>query len=319
LPQVRPYKVDHIIPQSDKRGYSYKPGFRDDRQGISINEFGFRVSPTGPDPAPGAEVIACLGDSVPFGHGLRDEETYPFQLDKLLKQAGSPLAAINAGVQSYNLQQSIEHLSRDVLGHYDPVAVTMQTANDVGLLLTYRWAWTPESTWAPYRPNIPFLLNSFATLHHVLPVVGGLVGRFVGGQAGGYPLDPMLENEERLLRELIGTCSAKTIQLVLMPINPFYYQTKATEKNAQLSRWPAWRSESAGADTVIEQFNQVLIRVARDYGPAQGVHVFDVRAYLDDQPRDGLYTDFIHHSPEGNQRVAQGLFEFLRAMNIAAR
>src|SRR4029077_5463578 len=156
--------------------------------------------------------------------------------------------AINAGVQSYNLRQSIEHLYRDVLVHYHPVAVTVQTANDVALLLTYRWAWTPESTWAPYRPNIPFLLNSSATLHHLLPLAGGVLGHLVGGQAGAYPLDPMLANEEQLLRELIAACVSRKIRLVLMPINPFYYQTKAIDKNAQLSRWPAWKSESAGAD-----------------------------------------------------------------------
>src|SRR5262249_15618024 len=128
LAQLQPYKVEHIVRQDDKRAYSYKPNFRDESQGISIDQFGFRASPRVPGPAAGSAVIACLGDSVPFGHGLRDEETYPFQLNELLKAAGSPVSAINAGVQSYNLQQSIEHFHRDVLPHYRPVAVTLQAA-----------------------------------------------------------------------------------------------------------------------------------------------------------------------------------------------
>ena len=131
LLRQRPYNVDHIVPQDDKRAYSYKPNFRDAQEGVSINQFGFRTSPSLPEPESGSEVIVNLGDSVPYGHGLRDEQTYPFELSRLMKEAGSPLAVINAGVQSYNLQQSIEHFYRDAMAHYRPVVVTLQTANDV--------------------------------------------------------------------------------------------------------------------------------------------------------------------------------------------
>jgi hypothetical protein len=136
------------------------------------------------------------------------------------------------------------------------------------------------------------------------------------GRSQAYPLDPMLANEERLLREFIGVCGREGTKVVLMPINPFYYQTKAREKNAQLSRWPAWRAETTGWETVIDRFNEVLLRVAREAGPGQGVYLFDVREYLDGHEREPLYTDFIHHSPEGNRLVAQGLFEFLRAKGV---
>lgn len=71
-----------------------------------------------------------------------------------------------------------------------------------------------------------------------------------------------------------------------------------------------------GWGTVIDRFNAVLIRVGREYGPQNGVYVFDVRGYLDNQDREALYTDFIHHSPEGNRRVAQGLFELMKAIGI---
>jgi hypothetical protein len=145
---------------------------------------------------------------------------------------------------------------------------------------------------------------------------GSVVGKFSGGGALVYPPDLMLANEERLLRELIGVCASKRIALVLMPINPFYYQTKNTERNDRLSRWAAWRAETMGWETVIDRFNDVLIRVAGQYGPRDGVYLFDVRAYFDDQEREPLYTDFIHHSPEGNRRVAQGLFAFMKAMEI---
>src|SRR5262245_55533703 len=71
LPRLRPFKVDHIIPQDDKRAYSYKPNFHDDSEGISIDQFGFRMSRKQPVPPSGSDVIVSLGDSVPFGHALR--------------------------------------------------------------------------------------------------------------------------------------------------------------------------------------------------------------------------------------------------------
>jgi hypothetical protein len=126
----------------------------------------------------------------------------------------------------------------------------------------------------------------------------------------------MLANEERLLRELVGVCRAKGTKLILMPINPFYYQTARRERNVQLSRWEAWRADTMGWESVIERYNEVLVRVAHEAGPDAGVYLFDVRAELDTQDREPLYTDFIHHSPEGNRRVAEGLFAFLKAKRI---
>src|SRR5438046_8839213 len=102
-----------------------------------------------------------------------------------------PLAVINGGVESYNLQQSIEHFYRDALTHYQPVVVTLQAANDVALLLTYRESWTPDSTWAPYRLNIPFLLGSSATLHSLMALKERLVGTSSEGGARVYPPEQM--------------------------------------------------------------------------------------------------------------------------------
>lgn len=311
----QPFQVDHMVRQDDKRAYAYRPGYRSEVEGLTIDERGFRASPEVGSPAPGAEVIAVLGDSVPFGHGVRDDETYPHALGSLLRAAGSPVAVVNAGVQSYNLQQSIERFYRDVLAHYRPLAITLQTANDVALLLTYRAGWTPESTWAPYRPTRLFAVGSSAILHYLAPLIG-VLGAVLPQSLFGYPMEEMLANEERLLRELIDVCRSTGTTLVLLPINPFYYQTAERHRNEQLSRWAEWQGDPMGWGSAIERFNEVLLRVAREAGPDAGVHVFDVRAYLDALDREPLYTDSIHHSPEGNRRVAEGLFAFLKAERI---
>ncbi len=69
-----------------------------------INNFGFR----GPDfqmPKPsGVYRIICLGDSVTFGWSLEDSETYPAQLQNLLRQKhpGCKMEVINLGTSGYS-------------------------------------------------------------------------------------------------------------------------------------------------------------------------------------------------------------------------
>ena len=310
--QQNPYKVDHIIPQNDKRAFSYKPNFRDPTQRLSIDQFGFRSSPTLPVPEAGSKVIAALGDSVPFGHGLNDEETYPFALNELLADRGSALRVVNAGVQSYNIQQSIEHFRRDVRAHYRPVIVTLQAANDVGLLLHYRGSWTPEKTWAPHRRDF---FMSVMTRSATMAILGRRLLQFTSGDVPQQK-DQMLQNEEKLLDEFTEECSKAGIVVILMPIDLFYYQTSHTEKNPQLSKWMAWKTESRGWEAVFDDFNRVMAELAQRKGPPSGVYFFDTRAYLDREDREPLYVDFVHYSPEGNRRVAQGLIEFMTAKRL---
>jgi hypothetical protein len=310
--QQNPYRVEHIIPRDDKRGFSYKPNFRDPALGLTIDQFGFRTSPALPAPAVGAKVVAALGDSVPFGHGLTDEDTYPFALNTLLAHRGSSLRVVNAGVQSYNLAQSIEHFRRDVRAHYQPVIVTLQAANDVGLLLHYRGAWTPDKTWEPYRSSV---WTSLLTRSATMAILGSRLQTFASGDVPQQK-DRMLQNEEKLLDEFTDECGKAGIAVILLPIDLFYYQTSHTEKNPQLSRWPAWQAQSTGWEAVFDDFNRVMAGVAHRKGPASGVYFFDTRACLDGEDREPLYVDFVHYSPEGNRRVAQGLLEFMAAHGL---
>jgi hypothetical protein len=122
-----------------------RPNYTDPVNGITINALGFR------GPLLSKELhslIVALGDSVPFGAGVRDDETYPAILDTLVGPAFSGMRVLNAGVSSYNIRQSFDRLQYDVLKHYEKQVrvVTLQAANDVSLLTWYRQAWTPEVT-----------------------------------------------------------------------------------------------------------------------------------------------------------------------------
>jgi lysophospholipase L1-like esterase len=68
---------------------------------VRTNHHGFR----GDDPVPGRRVVLCLGDSIPFGWGVDQTESFPAQLQARLNAAtksGRPWAVINAAVPSYS-------------------------------------------------------------------------------------------------------------------------------------------------------------------------------------------------------------------------
>lgn len=78
-----------------------------------INRHGLR----GPDVAArkpaGTLRVLCAGDSGTFGWGVRDDETYPFFLQKALNEgAGARVQAVNAGIPGYSSHQVLGLLRR---------------------------------------------------------------------------------------------------------------------------------------------------------------------------------------------------------------
>jgi hypothetical protein len=82
--------------RSDRRGYFGADGRVDYR----INQLGLRGKEIPFEKPPGVRRILCVGDSVTFGEGVREEDTWPERLGRLL---GPGTQILNAGVQGYDL------------------------------------------------------------------------------------------------------------------------------------------------------------------------------------------------------------------------
>jgi lysophospholipase L1-like esterase len=94
--------------------WSPMPGFRGDVRGwpVSINSLGLRGPEVEiPKPARSRRVV-CLGDSITFGYGVGDEDTYPHLLGRAL--AGGGIDVVNAGVTGYTSGQVLK-LARRLL------------------------------------------------------------------------------------------------------------------------------------------------------------------------------------------------------------
>jgi len=92
-------------PAGDRRGYFGADG----KVVYRLNMFGLR----GPDVSgmkqPNGFRVLCLGDSITFGEGVREEDTYAMQLQKLLAAAmpDRKVEVLNEGVQGYGTKEEI--------------------------------------------------------------------------------------------------------------------------------------------------------------------------------------------------------------------
>ena len=98
---------------------------------VHVDRHGLRGPERGPPP-PGARSVLVLGDSMTFGVGVGDEETYPALLEPLLDSAlASPARVWNGGVTALGPQEELLRLEA-LLPRLSPDLVLLQltVAND---------------------------------------------------------------------------------------------------------------------------------------------------------------------------------------------
>lgn len=320
------FRIGYTQPVSDRRGYALRPGYRDANAGISISESGFRRTPSSENAR--TPIIACIGDSVPFGAGVRDEETYPFLLSAVLKEKGVTVGVVNAGVPSYNLRQSFDRLKKEVLtqdGRGQVLLVTVDAANDISLLTYYGANWTPDVTWAEVRWSgtwgISSVFTRVALAHYWSKLVSsidrkGQHGGIDGKSISSLKKDEMLSHVRHLLHTELAALEKRGVQVVLLPINPFYYQVAGRERNASLRQWASMAPYVEGWDDLIGRYNDVLKSVSLQY---KNAYFFDMRLIMDLHDRDALYLDYIHYSPRGNSLFVSALLDFLDEKSVIPR
>ena len=98
---------------------------------IRINAHGFR----GPEPRSRVDAagrIVVLGDSITFGHYLREETTFPRLLEGQLRASGRATEVLNFGVGGYDVLQEVSLLASRP--EYHPTLVVLAYClNDAGI------------------------------------------------------------------------------------------------------------------------------------------------------------------------------------------
>ena len=311
------FRTTYIEPVNDRRQYSLRPGFEDSGIGIKINSAGFRGSSDVDGPTPDEPVVVILGDSKAFGSGVRDSETYASRLDRKFRDNGIPIRVLNAGVPSYNARQAIDRFRIDVASKYNVRAVVFQVPfNDISLASHYRDDWGPDVTWAGARfgdfaPPLPWTQKS-AIVYYVNRALqeSGSPSRPSQGEIT-YESVPSERLAAHLKNEISGflqECGSRSIPVVLLPTDPFYYQTARFDENESLPLWAPSSKFVKIWQPLVLSYDALLKDAA---GTSEFILWLDIRRNFDETDRSKLYIDFIHYSAEGNQLVADNIYNLL--------
>lgn len=309
------FRVNYIVSTDDRRQYTLRPNYSDSEYDIHINQWGERKTPQDEKLENNRNIIVCLGDSVPFSAATSGWPTYPAYLAQNLTNEGFKYYVINAGVPSYNLRQSFDRLELGVFKHVgveNVKVITVQAGNDIALLAYYRENWTPELTWADVRFNIhpiPFS-NHLAISHYLSQLISQPKGNNKNyvGELMAEKINLILQEELVKLQKL-----SDDVIVILLPINPFYYQLANTDRNIELERWDYNYSYVENYDQLTRDFNDVLSDISSNF---DNVFFLDVRIAMDNLDRNDYYSDYIHLNPEGNKLQAQLIFDFLAEKNL---
>jgi lysophospholipase L1-like esterase len=138
--------LDTLV-QEEPIGYRNRPGLEGRFYGapVAINARGMRDREVGAKP-PGEFRVLVLGDSVPFGIGVRVEDSLPRQLERIL-QAREPakrIRTLNLGVPSYNTEQELIQLRTLGLSLEPDVAILVFSSNDIE---PKRWVLDKRDRW----------------------------------------------------------------------------------------------------------------------------------------------------------------------------
>lgn len=90
--------------------WSPRPGFAGQFLGqpVRINALGLRGDEVSLPKPPGRRRVVCFGDSITFGYGVGDQQTYAFLLGREL--SGRGVETLNAGVTGYTSHQVLKRL-----------------------------------------------------------------------------------------------------------------------------------------------------------------------------------------------------------------
>ncbi len=229
------------------RRYRLHPGFRgtvtnrvefDDA--AAVNGQGLRGGEIGPK-APGTLRILALGDSFTFGVGAKAGETYPAQLEKVLRGRGGKAEVLNAGAPGFGVPDEVAWYERwGKPLQPDVVLIQVFLANDLqdaapgpkvevrdGALVVQGEKSRSVSRWLYYHSHLFVLLKNSSLggpLRRLLGLPEPLEQRELRAEMDLYSKGEMPEAlrlgaaaTERAVEELVRNAGGVRLQAVILP------------------------------------------------------------------------------------------------------
>lgn len=127
-------EINRFIPHPT-RLWANRPGFEGSYKGlyVRINSHGCRGPEVPYERTPGEQRLLILGDSIPFGYRVNEDDCFVWRIPELAREArlAKPVTVVNAGVQGYSPWQEYDLLKTEGLRYRPDLIVLTFCVNDV--------------------------------------------------------------------------------------------------------------------------------------------------------------------------------------------
>ena len=306
--------------------YSLNPAWED------INPRGIRGDLVAIPKPDGVFRIVALGGSTTFGHALAADETWPAQLQRLLREQNPQVEVVNLGAPGYYSLDSVVNLATHGLPHEPDMVIVYHGINDAIIRMfqdTECYSGdTPLYGFGMDRGIWQYEADALppSALYRVLAVALGWMGdpanisgrmRHTGlcppEPQNISPLDNLLQHPPtvfaRNMRSIAGLAQAAGAEVVF---STFAWDVAAAE-NA-LAENPELYQTQAMLTGIVDQ-NAVLQNIA----DKQGALLVDLAAEMDADTGPYFQGDQVHQTVEGAYRQAEVYAAFIQAQDLVPR
>jgi lysophospholipase L1-like esterase len=296
----------------------------------SINSLGFRGPEFRPTKPNGTFRIVCLGGSSTFGYRNGDGGTYPFLLEKILRQASGDagIEVINAGFPYYN-SASVLALLREEISRYDPDVVTLYSAfNDAAWPLKVPF-FSRIVFWIQEHSAVYLLIKENFHIDALYLKLMSKITRRVRLKAVNYEpfkieIDQVALRFRKNVKSLVQFAKEKGSAVVLIK-QPMTAQNPQSGNHTPISYEEEYQAVMekfrAGAFLLPNQLNLIkhhrLIQELEKIAKEEGVDVVDNIAIVD-QHKGGL-ASWVHLTEDANLRLAEALKSAIQPYIIKRR
>lgn len=268
--------------------------------GIIANSKGIRADW---EELPEGRHIVCLGDSSTFGYGLPMKETWPFQLQKQLRNNGfNDVTVINTGVPGYSSYQGKVMLRRikeqyETLNPYYVIA--MFGWNDSAQWSKFRdvetaMLWGRQEMAANYNPVFIEMLRRLFSIEDLCVAISWFKSK-VG-------IEPQLYKKDYVSRVSSDDYMNNLMEIQKLSPDP---------KHTIVVEWPLFMDEK-GRDNPEGNFVPSAFRKEqRRFAEKSGAHIIEMYPVFKDRARNSVYRDMGHGNAEGNRMLAEKIAEII--------
>lgn len=302
-------------------GFKMRPGVSD---GIHINSLGLRGAEVTREKLAGCRRILMIGGSTTFGNSVGDAETYPHQVEQILRSRSPEqrIEVINAGISGARSYHHLLRLKHSYLS-LDPDVVTFYTGwNDYG---TYVWAmdhWDPTSlstqTLVVDASDLEMAVLERSSLYRVSytlwksMVFKRNVERISGSEHPEKALQGATDALRDNLRESIDLCRDRGIEVALIEF-PWILDNEDVEGDLRRLNAMHLENDMRRHLVLVQAFATVprlVFGIYEELARTDGVTIIDCAAPFEAMPlseRLSLFDDPIHPNAAGYRRIAECL------------